>query len=692
MRSSIDALVDTAESERKYWGGESVGLLHLAVAVAKHDPDAFKEAFGDEGMDLVKASLRSAPFDRDDSSDCDAVLAVAREHTNSADALRVAAVELRTRLQWIFDTAEGGESAAGPTPGHASAIPSAVRGANADKADTPSDGLRLLIPDERPLRERREQVDELVVMLARRKPLVPLLVGREGSGRTTLLRALAARLSAPDYDGPLRDTEVLEPTPEMRAAPNLTHRLGQIVNGAGRSQIVCIDDLEVLLAVSGMGMNGSMLAGLRQLIDDETVRFVFSVDQALLPQLSMLAPEFVASLAQLEVDVGSGESIGNMLVTSAAELADAHGIDIPADIVEVAATVRPSHAGPVQPGLGISMLDSACVRATMRRGSRVEVQDLRGADRSPRRLDHPSLRDALQRSVVGQSHVADQVASRLALTQAGLDLRPERPDGVFLFVGPTGVGKTEMAKAITREVFGDEDDHLIRLDMSEYVHDWSVSRLIGPQPGYVGSNEPSAWLTTKVVETPRCVLLLDEIEKAHPVVWNTFLQVFDAGRLTDSRGEIADFSSVVVIMTSNLGAEAYSRRRVGFGVGAGSMDQAESEAAEVVRRSLSPELINRLDETLMFRPLSPEHILSIARELVRGQVQRIAGLGYELTVDDDVVEHLAATGYEPAYGARHLQRNVDRQLLAPLALAGDGVRFRARLAGGEVRWSAIGAG
>ena len=150
-------------------------------------------------------------------------------------------------------------------------------------------------------------------------------------------------------------------------------------------------------------------------------------------------------------------------------------------------------------------------------------------------IDFDGLRAELNRSVIGQEHVIDKIAERLCLTRVELDLRPDRPDAVFLLVGPTGVGKTELSLAICEELFGDRD-RMIRLDMSEYVQEWSVSRLTGPQPGYVGSTEPSTWLTTRIMNQPSTVLLLDEVEKAHPIVWNTFLQVFDAGRLTDSRG------------------------------------------------------------------------------------------------------------------------------------------------------------
>ena len=179
------------------------------------------------------------------------------------------------------------------------------------------------------------------------------------------------------------------------------------------------------------------------------------------------------------------------------------------------------------------------------------------------RLDVPAMIAALQLRVIGQDSAVENVVRRLAVTRAGLDLRPERPDGVFLFVGPSGVGKTEFALALAQELFG-SDDALIRLDMSEYSDSSAATRLVGPPPGYVGHDNPSAWLTTRMAKTSAKVLLLDEVEKADPSVWNVFLQVFDAGRLTDCKGVVASFSSTIVIMTSNIGAQAFTKNAMGF--------------------------------------------------------------------------------------------------------------------------------
>jgi len=262
---------------------------------------------------------------------------------------------------------------------------------------------------------------------------------------------------------------------------------------------------------------------------------------------------------------------------------------------------------------------------------------------------------------------------------------PKRPIGSFIFLGPTGVGKTELAKALAASLFGSEDA-MIRLDMSEYMEKHAVSRLVGAPPGYVGYDE-GGQLTEAVRRRPYSVLLLDEIEKAHPDAFNMLLQLLEDGRLTDSKGRTVDFRNTVVIMTSNLGASTLKQQStMGFGVESSeskSKNKKEEYAKlkervmESVKKAFRPEFINRIDGILVFHPLDDEHIKSIARLMANDVVKRLKEQDMELILDDSTIELLSQEGFDPNYGARPLRRAILRLLEDPLSEGILSQRFKA---------------
>jgi len=277
------------------------------------------------------------------------------------------------------------------------------------------------------------------------------------------------------------------------------------------------------------------------------------------------------------------------------------------------------------------------------------------------------MEDALSKRVVGQDEAIHAIAKAIRRTRAGLK-DPHRPIGSFIFLGPTGVGKTELAKALSDFLFEDQEA-LVRIDMSEYMEKFSVSRLIGAPPGYVGYEE-GGQLTEKVRRKPYSVVLLDEIEKAHPEVFNILLQLLDEGHLTDSFGRRVDFRNTVVIMTSNMGTrEARVGKSLGFQKGDMQTDyeKMKGRILDEVKRIFNPELINRIDETVIFHALEKEHILLIIDILLKDIHKRMASKAITLELRPDAREYLANKGWDPSFGARPLRRAIQRHLEDPLA-------------------------
>jgi ATP-dependent Clp protease ATP-binding subunit ClpB len=264
------------------------------------------------------------------------------------------------------------------------------------------------------------------------------------------------------------------------------------------------------------------------------------------------------------------------------------------------------------------------------------------------------LDEELHKRVVGQDEGVTKVTEAIIRSKAGIK-DPKKPIGSFLFLGPTGVGKTELAKSLAASLFDDENN-IVRIDMSEYMEKYSVSRLIGAPPGYVGYEE-GGQLTEAVRRKPYSVVLFDEIEKAHPDVFNILLQVLDDGRITDSQGRCVDFKNTILIMTSNIGAEYLLE-----GIEPDGSIKAEAEAAVMndLRSHFRPEFLNRLDEIIMFKPLTKDNISGIIQLIIADLNNRLADrdIGIELT--DEAVRFIADNAYDPVYGARPLKRYIQK--------------------------------
>jgi ATP-dependent Clp protease ATP-binding subunit ClpB len=302
------------------------------------------------------------------------------------------------------------------------------------------------------------------------------------------------------------------------------------------------------------------------------------------------------------------------------------------------------------------------------------------------------MENRLRERVVGQDDALKVVANAIRRSRAGLS-DPKRPIGSFIFLGPTGVGKTETARALAEFLFDDEQA-MVRIDMSEYMERHAVARLIGAPPGYIGFDE-GGQLTEAVRRRPYSVVLFDEIEKAHPDVFNVLLQVLDDGRLTDSKGRTVDFKNTVLIMTSNLGSQALNAESM---TTEAAFDRAREQVMDVLKQSFRPEFLNRVDDIVIFRPLGEEQLSHIVDLRLKDLERLLADRNITIELTDEARRQLFMTGYDRAYGARPLKRAIQRLIQDPLAikildgevLHGDHVKIDADPLNNQLRFEVAG--
>ena len=531
-----------------------------------------------------------------------------------------------------------------------------------------------------PLIGREAELERVLHVLCRRRKNNPLLVGETGVGKTAIAEGLALRLhegKVPDVlkGAALYSLDMGALLAGTRYRGDFEERVKAVLEALAQhpGALLFIDEIHTLVgagAVSGGSMDASNL--LKPVLARGELRCIGATTyQDLKASLDRDRP-LARRFQKIDVSEPSEEDSINILKGLRSRYEEHHGVKFSDAALEAAVRLSARHIRDLLlPDKAIDILDEAGaaqkllparkrrktigvpeVEAVVARIARVPVHAVTDDDRD--KLAH--LEDGLKAVLFGQDPAVEKVCSAIKLSRSGLR-GSERPVGSFLFAGPTGVGKTELAKQLAR-ILGIE---FIRFDMSEYMEKHAVSRLIGAPPGYVGF-EDGGLLVDAVRKNPHAVLLLDEIEKAHPDIYAILLQVMDHATLTDNHGRKADFRHVALILTTNAGARNLSARRVGFS-GAG----VPTSARGAIEKAFTPEFRNRLDAIIQFAPLGRPEILKVVDKNLKELQALLDEKGVTLTVSGPAREWLAEKGYEPAFGARPMARVVEAQLKKPLA-------------------------
>ena len=541
-----------------------------------------------------------------------------------------------------------------------------------------------------PVIGREAELTRMVHVLARRTKNNPVLVGEPGVGKTALAEGLAQRVVDGQAPGFLKGASVYALNlgallAGTRYRGDFEQRLGAVLAALeGQNAVLFIDELHTIVG-AGATEGGSVDAA--NLLKPALARGGLRVLGATTPaELRHLEKDRALwrRFQTVEVPEPSEEDALAILRGLEGRYAEHHGVSFTPDALEAAVRLSVRHLRDrFLPDKAIDVLDEAgAARSSAGQGGVLGVPDIEatvarmarvpvGAVRAEEVTSLATLADDLRRRVYGQDAAVDAVAGAVKLARAGLR-DPQKPQGMFLFAGPTGVGKTELARALADRL----GIHLARFDMSEYQEAHTVARLIGAPPGYVGFDQ-GGLLTDAVAKNPHAVLLLDEIEKAHPDVYNIFLQLMDHGTLTDHAGKKVDGRGLILIFTTNAGAADASRPALGF-----SREGRSGEEAEAVKRTFSPEFRNRLDAVIHFRPLSRGVMGSVVDKFIRQLAAQLAERNVQLEVSGEARELLAELGYDPLLGARPLARVIEHQLGRPLAEA---VLFGRLQGGGSVQ-------
>ena len=546
-----------------------------------------------------------------------------------------------------------------------------------------------------PLIGREPEVLRTIQVLCRRQKNNPLFVGDPGVGKTAIAEGLARKIVLGDVPEVLRDSTIFALDMGTLLAgtryrgdfeERLKAVMKEIENYPGA--ILFIDEIHTVIgagATSGGAMDASNL--LKPALQSGTVRCIGSTTYKEYRQHFEKDRALVRRFQKIDIKEPTVEDSIEILKGLKPYFEEYHKLKYTNDAVKAAVELSAKYIHDRKlPDKAIDVIDETGASQMLvpepKRKKKITVKEVEATVATMARIPPKTVTKSdaevlaninkdLKRLVFGQDKAIEALASSIKLSRAGLR-EPEKPIGCYLFSGPTGVGKTEVAKQLAA-LMGVE---LLRFDMSEYMEKHTVSRLIGAPPGYVGFDQ-GGLLTDGVDQHPHCVLLLDEIEKAHPDLFNILLQVMDHGKLTDHNGKSVDFRNVVLIMTTNAGASDLAKAPMGF-----SRVKREGDDTEAINRMFTPEFRNRLDAVITFAGLPPEIIMKVVEKFVFQLEAQLADRGVTIELSEEATKWLAETGYDEKFGARPLARLIQEHIKKPLA---DELLFGKLLHGGTVR-------
>ncbi|MCP5105340.1 MAG: ATP-dependent Clp protease ATP-binding subunit [bacterium] len=538
------------------------------------------------------------------------------------------------------------------------------------------------------LREKEQrQMVEVLLSNSRRNVL---LVGESGVGKTALVKLLSQKILDGNVPAALKDKRLKEINfisllTGSKYRGQFEEKALKLLNEfKTQNAVLVLEDMHLMMS-SGVarGTSLDLVNILKQFLRENTIQAIATTTYEEYKNTIEKDNALLGFFQKINVSELTAEDTRIILNNLAKNVFEADKIQVPGEVIDgIVESARRDVREKKLPDSAIMIFERAVAkvkvkgfadeltRFTVEQADVVEVlSDMLNLPESNIAVSLKSrlvgLKEAVLNRIVGQDDAIKRMAASIITSKLNFDIKKNRPDGVFLFIGPTGVGKTETAIALSNALYGSED-YLIRIDMSEYMERFTYSRFVGAAPGYVGYMD-SNQLTDKVRQNPYSVILLDEIEKADSQLLNIFLQVFDAGRLTDARGNVVDFSHTTIILTSNIGTSLFSRTQMGYQSDLDGANVSHMSLLKALKKYFSPEFLNRLDEIVIFNHLGRDEIKKIIHIQLRETYRQFEKLDKELVIKDDVIDFIVESGYSREYGARHIGRTLKKSILEKVA-------------------------